>query len=275
MRRRRPEIELPNHDRWLLSYADFITLLLALFVVLYALSAIDLARLEKMATGLRAAFSSSGQDQGGILEGLPPPRQAQRTPRSTGGTSKAPFTFLTLRDKLSAKLETSVERESNGPGVHIRTVERGLIVSLASTDFFPAGDVRIHAKALRPLDAIAAVLALSDHPLRVEGHTDDRPIASNRYPSNWELSSARAAVVARHLIERHNISPGRVGVAGFAQYRPVVPNDSAENRALNRRIDIVILSRNSETEETPELGNEEALRALLDQLPPLRETPPQ
>jgi len=264
---------VPSHDRWLLSYADFVTLLLALFVVLYAVSAVDAQRLQELAHGVRSAFESPGSRGSGILEGMGPSRAGPNTLGRPTTLPAAKTEFLVLRDRLATSMNPKDGEEGAGPGVELRKTERGLIISLSSADFFPAGDIEMSESGLRTLDAISAVLALESAPLRVEGHTDDRPIETGLFPSNWELSTARASAVVRHLIERHGVAPARVGAAGYAEYRPLVPNDSDENRALNRRIDIVVLASAAVESEEPEADEEMALQRLLDRLPEIEELP--
>ncbi len=201
------------NDRWLISYADLMTLLLALFIVMYAAS--DHERAQKVA----AAFN--GQNTGGT--GILP-----------GNQSKADDP-----NEFARKLMTNpvlVEKAK------IQQTNRGLIVSLSEAGFFAPGEVVVSAEADSAINALAESLKKTKMPVRVEGHTDSTPISNSRYPSNWELSTARASSVLIRLIER-GIEPERLSAAGYGGFQPAVDNSTPENRAQNRRVDVVILNR--------------------------------
>lgn len=211
-----------SRDRWLISYADLATLLFALFVVLYAAANHERARAiaSAIATQLGEAHPSSQAltDGGpGILNGAD----------SMEATHKAIERTLAANQALGAR-------------ARIIKTERGLIVSLAEAGFFPSGEATMREDALPLVDALADSLADSNLLLRVEGHTDTTPISTSRYPSNWELSAARASAVLGRLVKR-GIAPSRLSVAGYAGERPVADNSTSEGRALNRRVDLVIL----------------------------------
>jgi chemotaxis protein MotB len=209
-----------SHDRWLISYADLMTLLLALFIVLYAAS--DHQRATKIATAMAAQFND---------------RKAATVPSATIGIQPASEPLVVARtalDKAFAANRTLRDR------ARINMTERGLIVSLTEAGFFAPADATVRGDALPLIDALSDALRQSNVPLRVEGHTDSLPISTARYPSNWELSAARASVVLARLVDR-GIPPSRLSVAGFAGERPVADNSTPEGRALNRRVDLVIL----------------------------------
>jgi chemotaxis protein MotB len=272
VRRRRRPYYRPNQDRWLISYADYVTLLLALFVVLYAMSTVDAARLESVVAGMRTAFVETGTEAGGIEAPILTPGGSKVRESNTGKKENNDVSYVLLRDRLE---DTVGKQQSAAQGeipMQSHRSDRGLVISVAANDFFEPGETQILRSALDPLNAIGAVLALSSQPIRIEGHTDDIPIKTSLYPSNWELSTARASAVARHMIERLNIAPQRIGASGYAEYRPIVPNDSAENRAINRRIDIVVLKSAQAIQEEPEASggpDPTGLETLLNQLPPL------
>ena len=127
-------------------------------------------------------------------------------------------------------------------GVELEIQERGLIIRFAEQVFFDLGQAILKPEALEILDSLADRLRDLPNPLRVEGHTDDWPIRTSSFPSNWELSVHRATNVVRHLIEENGFDPEKLSVAGYSEYRPIRTNDTAENRAMNRRVDIVILN---------------------------------
>ena len=219
--RRRAKAEVQGsdqRDRWLISYADLATLLLALFIVLYA--AADHDRATRIASAFATQFSANANPPAsgsGVLPGSDSLNEA------TTAIDRAFAENRTLRDRARV----------------IKT-ERGLSVSLTEAGFFAPADATIRNDALPLLDALAEALSKSKAPVRVEGHTDSSPISTSRYPSNWELSAARAATVLSRL-EQSGIPASRLSVAGFAGERPVGDNSTPEGRALNRRVDLVIL----------------------------------
>ena len=253
-----------GRDRWLLSYSDFMTLLLALFVVLYASARVD-ADKQSPFEGLQAAFffeSSSpaplpstpvnSPDEPVAKRALVPPTRLER-----------------LEEDLERELESQRERLGEELGTSLYTSERGLVLSLASAEFFPAGGVEIPLERREVLAALAPLLAANALPLHFEGHTDDQPIESGVFPSNWELSAARAAAVARLFIDDHEIDPRRVATAGYAEFRPLAPNDEPGNRARNRRVEIVILQDGELVPSEADAGGRGELDRLLEKLPPL------
>ena len=211
-RRNESSTEGQQRDRWLLSYADLVTLLLGLFIVLYAAS--DSKRAQQIAESFNSQQTGNGIFDGGT------------TPMSESET---------LRQKLIE--DAGISRKAN-----IRSSSDGLVVSLAESGFFAAGEAAIDPSSIAAIDSLAAMLADGSFQIRIEGHTDSLPISTARYPSNWELSTARAANVLARLIDR-GIAPERLSAAGFAGFRPVEDNSTPEGRALNRRVDIVILGR--------------------------------
>lgn len=215
MRRRRDrEGSVDGHarDRWLLSYADLITLLLGLFIVLYAAS--DRERAQMIAQ----SFSMDGANGGGILDG--------------GDT----------RDKEGRLIEKLLRNDLLLQKTTMTRSKDGLIVSLSEAGFFAPGDAAVSPDAEDVILSIVETLRTDSGSVRIEGHTDSTPISNALYPSNWELSTARAASVLSRLIE-HGIAPERLSAAGYAGFRPVRDNSTPEGRTQNRRVDIVILNR--------------------------------
>lgn len=206
-----------HRDRWLISYADLVTLLLALFIVLYAAS--DKERAKLIAQNFNQNLSGEAVSGSGVLPGADS-LISERT-RIEGVLASNPF--FASRAKVTQ-------------------TNRGVIVSLAEAGFFASGEAEINAEAAQLVDAIAESLIDSKVNVRVEGHTDSTPISTSRYPSNWELSTARAAVVLSRLTDR-GIAPERLSAAGYAGFQPIADNSTIEGRAQNRRVDIVILSK--------------------------------
>lgn len=217
-----------RRDRWLVSYADFMTLLFAFFVVMYALSSINEHKYRELSDSLNDAFSSvTARDVS------PDPRRAEADAREHDRLQK-------LRD-LAKGLEAALQ-PLNGKGpVRIVQSARGVTVEIGASALFAPADAHLHNDALDVLSAVAAVLATSKNALRIEGHTDSNPIATSVYPSNWELSAARASAVARLLVEQ-GVQGSRIGVTGYADNRPVGGNGTAEGRARNRRVTLLIMA---------------------------------
>jgi chemotaxis protein MotB len=204
-----------NHsrDRWLISYADLVTLLLALFIVLYAAS--DKERARQIAE----SFSAQGTGGSGILPG----NKSEKDERAR------------FQQKL---LENQILIQKT----KMRQAKDGLVISLSEAGFFAPGEAAVNPDAEAVINTLAESLQASPAQIRIEGHTDSTPISTARYPSNWELSTARASSVLARLIER-GISPERLSAAGYGGFQPVDDNATPEGRAQNRRVDVVILER--------------------------------
>lgn len=229
----RPGHTRGGHDRWLLSYADLVTLLLALFTTLYAASTIDAQKLEPLAVSLREAFDA------------PPPVASAQEAR---GAIVPPVTIVagdSPRDDLRLRLARELADALRLHRVEIHRDARGLILSLPEEAAFPVGRADISDEARGLISRIAAAVEPTPNGIRIEGHTDDVPISTARYTSNWDLSTARASAVVAFLVESGGLAPERLSAAGYGEFHPRVGNDTPENRARNRRIDVVILDRAS------------------------------
>lgn len=206
-----------QRDRWLISFADLMTLLFALFVVLYASA--DRERGRAVAEALAGQISANGAAGGGngVLPGSDSLQQAQR----------AVERVLLINEAL-------------GTRARVAATERGFVISLAEAGFFAPGEAVVSQEARLMLEDLADTLKQTEMIIRVEGHTDARPIATARYPSNWELSSGRASAVLAELVA-HGVPPSRLSIAGYASEKPIADNDTPEGRAMNRRVDLVVL----------------------------------
>lgn len=232
--------EHENHERWLLTYADLITLLLGLFVILYAMSKIDAAKYAEMVSALSGVFGSSRPS---IVQ-------------ANSGIIDMPSAVLkTEREKIIAELRNVLHRNLVDGLASVTYDERGVIVHLLEELLFASGSAQLKKNSLTTLDTLATVLKTLSNELRVEGHTDNVPIRTASFPSNWHLSVARAVTAGFYLIDRHGIKAERVSVVGYAEYRPLVPNTTPENRSRNRRVDIVILMGTSHQNNTT--GNDQ------------------
>ncbi len=232
-RRRGPRV---GADRWLVSYADFTTLLLAFFMALYTVSDINEARLASASTSLRAAFHSEEPGTWG------PP---------SGGPDEPPKieTLPAPRTEAMAKVRERIEQELAGAitagQLEIGADDRGLVLSLPESATFPVASADVTSAAQAVIDRVATTLEPLDVAVRIEGHTDDTPIRTARYASNWELSTARASAVVARFIEQR-VDPRRLSAAGYGEFHPRASNDGADGRASNRRVDVVVVSARPE-----------------------------
>lgn len=226
-----------GNDRWLLTYADMITLLMAFFIMMYSMSVIDVDKFNAAASSLRSEFGpgrpSSHIAAGG--DGLLPHF-------SRGGDDNLPALAGNV-ESVRRELEDYIQENQLQDVIHTSRELRGLVITVVSDNLlFSVGQAELRPPALAILDQIAELLGGLPNSIAIEGHTCSLPISTSRYPSNWELSAARACAVVRHLIERWQIDPVRLAATGCADSRPVGSNESEETRALNRRVEIVILS---------------------------------
>lgn len=209
--------------RWLLTYADLITLLMAFFVIMYAMSTVDVAKYQALAASLRGTLATGNSY-------VPLPLQETAPPKDP---------LQALGEEVAGAL---TELGLEGQGAVFRT-ERGIVISLYGAVLFDLGKADIRPEAGSVLDRIATALAEVPNYVSVEGSTDDLPINSLLFPTNWELSVRRATTVVRYFVDRHQLDPRRFLATGYGEFQPMFPNDSEKNRARNRRVDIVVLSR--------------------------------
>ncbi len=274
MKRRSLPEEPSNVDRWIVSYADFITLLFAFFVVMYAISSVDARKFERISQGMKTAFVDGTRGAQPILSDLGLAEQGGAATSQIEATAMAPDTEAgsgsplgLLRDRVESALGTVMDPEAREQTLRVTLDDRGLVLSLSAQEFFRPGRAKISRDMEPVVDSIGKVLSGIHTGIRVEGHTDDKPIRSGRYPSNWELSSQRATSVVRRLVEVSNVAPERLSAAGYASYRPLVRNDTDENRAVNRRVDIIILAPVEDTDDPAEIRQERELSAIIKRLP--------
>jgi len=242
MRRRKRTPEHASHERWLVSYADFITLLFAFFVVLYASSQVDKKKMVQVAAAIQGGFRQMGVFSPAPANAVAAqPGQLVNDLSKKDAASDAPVVPLS---QVKSELERALSDEISKHRVEMRSVPDGLVVSLHEVGFFNTGEAKLLPGAEPVLDHVAQVLAAGGFQIRVEGHTDDVPIRNARYHSNWELSTARATEVVLMMVQKSGFHPDHVSVAGYAQYHPVAGNDTEEGRRRNRRIDLVVVALN-------------------------------
>jgi chemotaxis protein MotB len=225
MRRRGREAEHENPERWVVSYADFITLLFAFFTVMYSVSRVDSAKLGEFVGSTRTAFGP--RVHGGakpVIEGIVPAAPA--------------------RDRMKRDAVRTIDMAGASGLVSVRPDDRGLVLSMGEHVLFDPGQAQVKASSEAAMGAVASIMRGSGCRAVVEGHTDSIPISNARYASNWELSTARATSVLAQLIGERGVPPERVSAAGYAEFRPIASNATPEGRGRNRRVDIVLLVGN-------------------------------
>jgi chemotaxis protein MotB len=252
MRRPRHEPHA-NHERWLVSYADFITLLFAFFVVMFASSQTDKSKAKQISEAVEKALKE------GKSVGVPPAvakilggtvddkGQGNAQMHGPGGAQRAakeapPDDVVELTPSLKV-LNEKFRKEIQDGKIEVSMEPRGLVVSLKETAFFPSGTDLIDPKTMPVIEKLADALNAVSNPLRIEGHTDSVPIHTSRFRSNWELSAARAISMMELLASQFHVDRSRIGIVGFADNDPQASNDTPEGRARNRRVDIVIMNR--------------------------------
>ena len=264
MKRRRRVEEHVNHERWAIPYGDLITLLLALFVVMYAMSAVNASKSRAASQSIVQAFNGSSRvitpqpivpaapadaapsfipqtlPPGSVLTPITLPQTALPDPLDKPAADKPDAQQANLQT-IQGQVEKALQPLIDKKLVVLRRTPSWLEIEIRTDILFPSGAARLAAPADQVLSNLGGILAPFPNPLRVEGYTDDQPINTAVYPSNWELSAARAASVAR-LFAEHGVSPNRLGIIGWGQFRPATSNDTVDGRNRNRRVLVVVLS---------------------------------
>jgi len=251
-RRRIQDDDLHNKERWLISYADFITLLFAFFVVMYSVSSVNEGKYKVLSETLTGVFNAPQRSLQPIEVGQNPPAagigsaedviqpevtEAPRNPdMDEAGRTEA---LRAMADKLALEFDELI----NQGVVSVESNEAWLELSLRNSLLFGSGDAEPHYDAFEVIETIASVLENRDNAIRVEGFTDNRPIQTNAFPSNWELSAARAAAVVR-MLAMEGIDPARMAAVGYGEHQPVARNDTEEGRRRNRRV-VLLISRDA------------------------------
>lgn len=265
-RRRKTEDTHDNHERWLVSYADFITLLFAFFVVMYALSTVNEGKYRILSDSMTQAFRNVQVNSSTALPAvIPPPIPVlgKRNPALQKQSQAARQAEIERQDRRDRMRDVARELlQVMAPLIEqgkVRIVEtsRGVTVEINDSILFALGQAVLEPTSSRAMRAIAQVLAPTDFPITIEGHTDNVPISTAQFPSNWELSAIRATTVLR-LFADSGISPARLTAIGYADTRPVEPNDLPEGRARNRRVTILIDSTAAEQGREVDMDGEPA-----------------
>jgi len=242
-RRKRTKKEKDRSERWLITYADMITLLMIFFIVMYSLSKVDVAKFKTLAESLAAVFGAGGM----VLE--------SPGPAVVPGSPQEQFREMVEKaqlENLKQEMDQYIHESGLQAKVSVTMEERGIVLSFQDNVLFELGSDRLTDQARQILDKVAPILASTPNYIRIEGHTDDLPINTARFPSNWELSAARATNVVRELINNHGFTPQKLSATAYGEYRPRAPNNNEANRQLNRRVDLIILrSKFSDAEPQP------------------------
>jgi chemotaxis protein MotB len=264
MSRRKKHAAHENHERWLVSYADFITLLFAFFVVMFATSHADRGKQETVSIAVKEAL-----DQGALVttiagflgkskemtdihlpEAKPyqgakePPKDPDKS-ATENAAQAAVIELLPSLQSLTSELQTQIEDGK----LEVSLEPRGLVVSLREASFFAPGNDRVNPESFAMLEKVAEAIRKLPNPVRLEGHTDSKPVSNRRFRSNWELSAARSIAMLELLATRYQIPREKMAISGYADTAPVASNDNEEGRAQNRRVDIIILNQFGVTNE--------------------------
>ena len=253
MARRRKAPEPENHERWLISYADFITLLFAFFVVMFASSQADKGKAEQMSEAVKNALEGKHVSQlvasvlGGAVDKEGPGSAQQKGPAGLAEVKKK-IEEAELTPSYNV-LQRELEEEIAAGQIQVTMQSRGLVVSFAQAVLFPSGNDVVSTAAYSGLEKVAAAIAKVANPVRLEGHTDSKGIKTARFKSNWELSAARSIALLELLSGKFGLPRSRMSVAGYADTAPLASNASEEGRARNRRVDIVLLNEQGQLAE--------------------------
>ncbi|PCJ33146.1 MAG: flagellar motor protein MotD [Gammaproteobacteria bacterium] len=262
MARRKRVEEHINHDRWLISYADFITLLFAFFVVMYSISSVNEGKYRVLSDTLESVFSNPKKSldpiqigeisrspnnddedtltpsQGEAIYIIPPPTATVEVEVYT--PPKVDQETIDTINNISKQLNDTFEQMISDGDVSIKQGEDWLELEMKSNVLFYSGEARLGKEAVPIIGKVAKILSNSGNPIQVEGFTDNNPINTPRFPSNWELSAARAASVV-HLLERYGLTPNRMSAIGYGEFQPIADNSTIEGQQQNRRVVLVVL----------------------------------
>ena len=259
MAKKKKAAEPENLERWMVSYADFVTLLFAFFTCLYAISNVDAAKMSQMMASMRASFggqifdASSRKvpvnDGGGgtavmstSIMDAPSDDSSEKNRKKDKDSSKTVLNGEADLGRFKRALEAMLSEEIKKNMVRVYLERRGIVISLSETGMFDSGSDVIKPGGIAMLDVIATSLTTIGNQIRIEGHADNVPINTVRFPSNWDLSVSRASTVLRRMEKVYGMSPELLSAAGYGEYRPVASNDTPEGRSRNRRVDIVVMN---------------------------------
>ena len=305
MARKKKKEEHVNHERWLVSYADFITLLFAFFVVMYSISSVNEGKYRVLSDSISSAFDPSER---GLPIKFTNPLKAPIVSRPVQSSSDAADSSLSFNPSAFGGVEASKQDKITLKKISSRVakdlaplIDKGLVkvnkndlwieIEVKSSILYSSGSAKIQSQAVPVLRKVATIVAGFDNQIQVEGFTDNVPIDTDEFPSNWELSAARAASVV-HLFSKYGVKPKRLSAVGYAEFKPIAKNNTASGRSKNRRVNIVVLSdaiarrtsRSEQLEKTVAAKRmiekqrsdiaKPAAAPLINLLPPSRQTQP-
>ena len=230
MARKKKHEEHENHERWLVSYADFITLLFAFFVVMYSISSVNEGKFRVVSQSIVEALNPLIPMSATTLRFQP---DSQGGPTSTRAIS--------IDMQVYTKLSEAIKAIDTSGRVKVAQSERGVTISITDTMLFKPGEATVLSESRETLMRVASVLTDFPQQIRIEGHTDNVPIHTKEFPTNWELSAARALNITRFLTEGGYLPSERLAASGYGEFHPIAPNDTPEGRSQNRRVEVVIL----------------------------------
>ena len=260
-KRKKDEEEHENLERWLVSYADFITLLFAFFVTMYAISRVDEKKLGSMVESLQRALGSTAILQStynkdpGLFTDTSQPIDVKiapisSSPRKSQGREDMEKLAQEIKRKMEELSGKGAEGENLMEQIKFLIDRRGLVLRFSERFFFDSGEASIHPEVLPLLNILAQSLEAIPNHIRIEGHTDSVPIHTAKFPSNWELSTARSTTIVHYILTHFRFNPNRLSAAGYGEFRPIASNQISDGRLQNRRVDIVILC-DEEMEKEP------------------------
>lgn len=251
MAKKRKAGDHPNHERWLVSYADFMTLLFAFFVMMYANSQTNKEKATMISHAFREALTEGtfGPALSRLLNNNPP--KPGQIPQSNVAVLPQPEKKPRPVELLPSlhQLNDTLKKEIASGRLEVRMERRGLVISLKEATFFPSGGDILEPTTLPMLEVIATEIKRYPNPIRLEGHTDSIPIKTSRFRSNWDLSAARGIAMLELFAERYGVHRSRMAISGFADTAPVASNETDEGRRRNRRVDIVVLNELAAAQE--------------------------
>ncbi len=253
-RKRKKEEEHESLERWLVSYADFITLMFAFFVTMYAISKVDEQKLGSAVESVQRALGSlipvsvTQKDAGAFLSTPAPMDVSMNSSAEVAEkTLEKGDQFAKLAEEIKKEVEAGKgELDKSGAGqldqIKFLVDRRGLIIRVPESFFFDSGQASLRPEAIPVLKVLGKSLEKIPNHIRVEGHTDSVPIHTPQFPSNWELSATRATTIIRHLLANFRFAPNKLSATGYGEFHPIAPNTTPEGRRQNRRVDILLLS---------------------------------
>ena len=240
MARRKVHQAHANHERWVISYADFITLLFAFFVVMFATANADKGKARAVAEAVKAALSQSKESK--VVEMV---KEATEGDKTAAGKTDVKKELAPVEKALSQQLHPEIAKGQ----IELKMESRGLVISFKQAALFDSGADVVKLSAYDSIAKVAKAILGLPNQVRLEGHTDNQPIHNDRFNNNWELSSARSIAMLQLITTKFNVPVQRLAVAGYADVEPVASNNTDDGRARNRRVDVVILSSQAATRE--------------------------